>query len=336
MARRKSSSFMAVPRVSSSGHCNRSLPARQEAAFVMKRSEKVVDRRPGDGYGWAGESPCPALNSRQVPDSHHAEPDRKRVGPPPTGVSRWSPRRCFAILAPEKDDRMNASTSWRLLCAASVSLVLCLSGASTADDKGLKEPGKGKDDRNVIVIQLDLSKAPADLIKHLMQLSGRSDKEGAKKKAPNNDDDARKKGNNDRKPNIVQVDLNQLPPDLAKRLIAELARSKGKDDGKKAGKKEDNDNNGKKKGARKDDDDDDDKKKAGKKDDDDDDKKKKKGARKDDDDDDDDKKKGRKKDDDDDDDKKKAGKKEDRKKGAKKDDDDDDDDKKKGGKKKDD
>ena len=160
-------------------------------------------------------------------------------------------------------------------------LGLCLAGPSRADDKGKKEPQKGKDDRTVIVIQLDLSKAPPGFVKQLMELA--KGKDDGKKSGKNDEDNDEKKGNKnkkgykdekkgeDKKSNIVQVDLNKLPAGLAKRLKAELA--KGKNDGKKNSKKdEDEDEKGGKKKAKKGDEDNDKKgnKKKTKKDEDDD------------------------------------------------------------------
>jgi hypothetical protein len=196
---------------------------------------------------------------------------------------------------------MNARTCWRLLCAAGVALGLCLAGLARADEKGQKGPSTGKDDKTVIVIQLDVSKAPPELVKQLMALSkatalteatkktpAKTDDDEKKKKSAQKEEDAKKGGSKTR--NVVEVDLNKLSPELAKRLQAELAKIKGGNPG--------NDDE-KRKPAKKDDDDDGDKKKAGKDDD-----KKKPGGKKDDDDDD-DKKKGVK----DDDDKKKPGEK---------------------------
>jgi hypothetical protein len=229
---------------------------------------------------------------------------------PPRTASRQGPERRFAILAPEKDGLMNASTwSWRLVCAAGMVLALCLARPSWADDKVKKGSAGGKDDGRVIILQLDASKASPALIKQLMELSrsGGTDEKKAVKKDDDDDDDKKKGAKKDddkkkgakkddddddkkadgKKSNIVQVDLNKLSPDLAKRLAAELARSKGKDAPQKGGKKDDNDDD-KKKNTKKDDDDN---KKGNNKNNDDDDKKGKKK------DDDDDKKKGKKKDD---------------------------------------
>ncbi len=207
-------------------------------------------------------------------------------------------------MARETEGHMNRSTGcWRTLCAAAVAFGLCLAGPGRAQEKGQKDSGKGKD---VIIIQLDLSKAPPGLVKQLMELSRGANKDDDKKtgdkkdddkkadarkgddKKKGDDDDDKKKGDDDKKtesrkagdkkPNIVQVDLNKLPPDLAKRLAAELAKSKGKGDDKKSGKQDDDDDEkkGGKKGGDKDDDDDDKKAAKGKKGDDDD----KKGGKK--------------------------------------------------------
>jgi hypothetical protein len=171
---------------------------------------------------------------------------------------------------------MNASSSfWRVLCAAGVVLGLCLATPSRADEKSKKDPVKGKDEGTVIVIVLDPSKAPPGLIKQLTELAKSAGKEGegTKKGGKKDEDEDKKKdpkkGEEGKKPdgtksNIVQVDLNKLPPDLAKRLKEELAKSKGKDDRKKGGKKDDEDDDDEKmKGKH-----DDAKKKGGKKKDD--------------------------------------------------------------------
>jgi hypothetical protein len=175
---------------------------------------------------------------------------------------------------------MNPSTwFWRLLIA--MTLGLCLTTPSVADDKDKKDAGKSKDSKAVIVIQIDASKLPPDVLKKLMELSrntagdkrgedddkkgekGRrgddDDKKGEKGRRGDDDDkkgetgrrgddddkkgekgrrgdDDDKKGEKGRrgddddkkgKPNIVQVDLNKLSPELAKRLKEELAKSKG-------------------------------------------------------------------------------------------------------------
>jgi hypothetical protein len=179
---------------------------------------------------------------------------------------------------------MNASHwLWRLLCAAGVVAGFCLAGPSWADDKGKKDSDKGKEEKQVIVIQLDVSKASPALIKQLMELAKSTgkddgDKKKDSKKDDDDDDDKKKDSKKDddkkkddgKKPNIVQVDLNKLPPGLAKQIMAELAKSKGKgDDKKKDSKKDDDDDDdNKKKSSKKDDDDEDDKKKGGKKKDD--------------------------------------------------------------------
>jgi hypothetical protein len=86
---------------------------------------------------------------------------------------------------------MNAlSWSWRLVCAASVVLGVCLPGPSRADDKDKKDAGKGKDTKKVIVIQLDPSKVPPDVLKKLLELS----KTKAKAKKGDDDDEKRGKG----------------------------------------------------------------------------------------------------------------------------------------------
>ena len=131
---------------------------------------------------------------------------------------------------------------WRLLCTMTVGLGLA--SPSGADDRDKKDAGKGKDAKNVIVIQLDASKVPPDLLKKLLELSkntagdkkGDDDKKGEKGRKGDDDDkkgEKGRKGDDDKtgekaKSNIVQVDLNKLPPELAKRLKEELAKSKGR------------------------------------------------------------------------------------------------------------
>jgi len=185
---------------------------------------------------------------------------------------------------------MNASLwFWRLLCAAGVVGGLCLAGPSWAQSK--KASDKGTDEKNVIVIQLDVSKAPPALVKQLLELakssgkddtkSGKKDDADDKKKSTKKDDDDNKKKDDKKgddkktdtkKPNIVQVDLNKLPPGLAKQVLERAvvtgkSDDKKKDDDKNKSKKDDDDDDKKKKSSKKDDDDDD-KKKSGKKKDD--------------------------------------------------------------------
>ena len=103
--------------------------------------------------------------------------------------------------------------------------------------------------KKVIVIQLDPSRVPPEMLRKLMELSrtpaddrkgekgrkGDGDREKAEK-ARKGDDDHEKKGEKarkgdgdreNRKPNVVQVDLNKLSPELARRLKEELSRQKG-------------------------------------------------------------------------------------------------------------
>jgi hypothetical protein len=156
---------------------------------------------------------------------------------------------------------MSASTwFWRLL--GTITAGLCLATPSGADDKDKKETGKGKDAKAVIVIQLDASKVPPDLLKKLIELSRNTagdkkddDEKGEKGKKAKKDEDDDEKGKKTKKgedddekgkktkkakkdedddekgekgrSDIVQVDLNKLPHELAKRLKEELAKSKG-------------------------------------------------------------------------------------------------------------
>lgn len=156
----------------------------------------------------------------------------------------------------------------RIVRALAVVLALCATSRSWAGDKDKKS---GKETKTTIVIQLDASKVPPALLKNLLELSRSTD---TLKKPIRSDDEGRtpKKGT-DKKPNIVQVDLNKLSPDLAKRLRQELAGSTSKakkddDDGKSSkgkAKRDDDDDDGRKSGkgkAKRDDDDDDGRKKS--------------------------------------------------------------------------
>ncbi|HXG10704.1 MAG TPA: hypothetical protein VNK04_13185 [Gemmataceae bacterium] len=163
---------------------------------------------------------------------------------------------------------------------AGFAAALSLAGPCWADDKDRKDDGKGKEERNVIIIQLDLSKAPPGLVKQLLESSRSAGREDGKKKEAREDDgkrkdtrkgdDEKKKGGDASKANIVQVDLNKLPPDLARRLAAELAKTKAKGDEKKSSGKKDDDDDEKAGKSKKDDDENDQKGGKGKKDDDDD------------------------------------------------------------------
>lgn len=138
---------------------------------------------------------------------------------------------------------MNPSTSSRrLLCALGIVLGLCLVGPSGAGEKGKKDSSKGKDDRKMIVIQLDLGKAPPGLVKQLLELAKTTDRDESKSHGKDNDDDKKTKGR--KKANVIQVDLNRLSPDLARRLTAELGKSGVAD--KKSRKKDDDDDDRKK------------------------------------------------------------------------------------------
>jgi len=140
---------------------------------------------------------------------------------------------------------MNASTPfWRLL--GTVTLGLVLATPSAADDKEKKEGGKAKEAKPVIVIQLDASKLPPEVLKKLMELSkntatdkgekGRKheedDKKGEKGRKHEEDDQkgektGKHKESDKGKKEIIQVDLSKLSPELARRLKDELAKKKG-------------------------------------------------------------------------------------------------------------
>jgi len=163
----------------------------------------------------------------------------------------------------------------QLLCAVSVVVGLGLTASCGAQDK--KEPPKGGGEGpKVIVIQIDASKLPPDVLKQLMALSQGGDKKPEPKKEPEKKPEPKKepekkpepkkepekkpepKKEEGKKPNIVQVDLNQLPPGLAKQIMAELAKSKEgkKEEEKKGEKKKGDDDDDDKKGKKKSDDDD--------------------------------------------------------------------------------
>lgn len=105
--------------------------------------------------------------------------------------------------------------TWRLSCIIGVMCALCLPALSSAQDK--KSSGKAKDGQTII-IQLDASKLPPEFLKQLLALSKSTGKDDTKKSTAKKD--------SSKKPNIVQVDLNKLSPDLAKRLTKELDKIK--------------------------------------------------------------------------------------------------------------
>jgi hypothetical protein len=151
---------------------------------------------------------------------------------------------------------MNARTwSWRLVWVVGAVFGLGLGGLSWAGDNN--NGGKGKDGK-VIIIQIDASKLPPDMLRRLLEISRSTGKEDDRRPAKKEDDRKPKpKKEAGKKPNIVQVDLNKLSPDLARRLTAELAKLKAK----KADDDDDDDDRrgSKSKGkVKKDDDDDDD------------------------------------------------------------------------------
>src|SRR6185312_5929991 len=114
---------------------------------------------------------------------------------------------------------MNASTPfWRLL--GTVTLGLVLATPSAADDKEKKEGGKAKEAKPVIVIQLDASKLPPEVLKKLMELSKNTATDKGEKTGKHKESDKGKK-------EIIQVDLSKLSPELARRLKDELAKKKG-------------------------------------------------------------------------------------------------------------
>ena len=123
---------------------------------------------------------------------------------------------------------------------------LVLATPSAADDKEKKEGGKAKEAKPVIVIQLDASKLPPEVLKKLMELSkntatdkgekGRKheedDKKGEKGRKHEEDDQkgektGKHKESDKGKKEIIQVDLSKLSPELARRLKDELAKKKG-------------------------------------------------------------------------------------------------------------
>ena len=129
------------------------------------------------------------------------------------------------------------------LCGLSVAVTWLWVGLAHADDK--KTGDKPKDSKIVLVI--DASKVPPGLLKQLLQYAERPSTEKAEGKPRHAETKAKPPakgpGAEVKKPNIVQVDLKKLSPDLAKRLQAELALGKPKkhdyeDKGKPRGKKD--------------------------------------------------------------------------------------------------
>jgi len=153
------------------------------------------------------------------------------------------------------------------LCVLSVAVAWLWVGLAHADDK--KAGDKPKDGKIVLVI--DASKLPPGLLKQLLPYAERPSTEKAEGKPKHPETKAKPPAKaavaEAKKPNIVQVDLNKLSPDLAKRLKAELSLGKPKKDdddrgGKGKAKKDDDRPGAGAKGKKHSDDDDDDKGKA--------------------------------------------------------------------------
>lgn len=154
----------------------------------------------------------------------------------------------------------------QLLCALGMVIGPGLNSSRAKDDK---ETPKGKGDSHVIILHLDASKLPPDVLKQLMSLSQTPGKGGDKKPEPKKGEENPKgkiveknppvkpdfKKGEPKKGNIIQVDLDQLSPGLAKQLMAELAQIKGgkkgeekKGEEKKGGDSKEEPKGGKKKG----------------------------------------------------------------------------------------
>jgi hypothetical protein len=153
------------------------------------------------------------------------------------------------------------------LCVLSVAVAWLWVGLAHADDK--KAGDKPKDGKIVLVI--DASKLPPGLLKQLLPYAERPSTEKAEGKPKHAETKAKPPAKaavaEAKKPNIVQVDLNKLSPDLAKRLKAELSLGKPKKDdddrgGKGKAKKDDDRPGAGAKGKKHSDDDDDGKGKA--------------------------------------------------------------------------
>ncbi len=153
------------------------------------------------------------------------------------------------------------------LCVLSVAVAWLWVSLAHADDK--KAGDKPKDGKIVLVI--DASKLPPGLLKQLLPYAERPSTEKAEGKPKHAETKAKPPAKaavaEAKKPNIVQVDLNKLSPDLAKRLKAELSLGKPKKDdddrgGKGKAKKDDDRPGAGAKGKKHSDDDDDDKGKA--------------------------------------------------------------------------
>lgn len=141
-------------------------------------------------------------------------------------------------------------------------MVALLMGASLfhsawADDKKSSD----KPRPTPIIIQIDASKLPPGLLKQLLQYAEppsekkpetkpKASTEGKPKTYPKEERTGKPAA---KKPNIVQLDLNQLSPELRKRLEAELGKGKPKkdhdddddDDSKRPGKAKKDDDQGK-------------------------------------------------------------------------------------------
>ncbi len=126
---------------------------------------------------------------------------------------------------------MNALTSyWRPLCAAAIALAFGLTGPSQAQDK--KDARKSKDDK-VIIIQLDASKLPPDVLKKLLTLSKSTATADAKKGTAKKDDD-----DDDKKPTKGKAKKDDDDDDK-KPTKGKGKAKKDDDDDKKRGKKKD-------------------------------------------------------------------------------------------------
>lgn len=117
----------------------------------------------------------------------------------------------------------------KLLLPAALLLAVCLALPARADDKG-----KGKDTPPAKTEDVDVEKLVQEVTRRVLE-ELRGQKKGATRKGDDRKnqptkEEFRKKG--DAKPHIVRVDLNKLPPELA-RQVEKYAEQGKQDEGKK-------------------------------------------------------------------------------------------------------
>jgi hypothetical protein len=165
---------------------------------------------------------------------------------------RWAPTRRLAK-EPALEESLVHAPSWigRLLLPAA--LLLCLSVASPL--RADEDERKGKQKEKVKKTDADVEKIAQEVTRRVLaELRGEEKKEKKEKK----EDKPTKKG--EKQGRVITIDLDKLPPDLAKQVLKYAGGKKGE---KKKGEEKETRKKGKKK--EKDEDEDEDKKKSKKK-----------------------------------------------------------------------